>query len=172
MSSSYAGKPCPKCAHVRAESDTAPDWQCPKCGIAYAKFVEAHSHPTPAVASLRAPESGTGASELDLTGQPEVFITQKFEVAELFGFEPEIVTGFPTYEETRSAMRRRKGAEDSGSWVASCSATGGLLRSIFTTTPVGRCFTPCIPSGSISRVWKYSTRTTASSVLLKEGFHF
>jgi ribosomal protein L37AE/L43A len=38
MASSYIGKPCPKCAHVRTASETAPDWQCPKCGIVYAKF--------------------------------------------------------------------------------------------------------------------------------------
>ena len=29
---------CPKCRYVRKPTDTAPDWQCPSCGIAYAKF--------------------------------------------------------------------------------------------------------------------------------------
>lgn len=29
---------CPKCAYVRKSTDTAPDWQCPSCGIAYAKY--------------------------------------------------------------------------------------------------------------------------------------
>ena len=29
---------CPKCSYKRQPSDTAPDWQCPSCGIAYAKF--------------------------------------------------------------------------------------------------------------------------------------
>ncbi|MSQ72222.1 MAG: hypothetical protein EXR27_13145 [Betaproteobacteria bacterium] len=87
MSSSYAGKPCPKCAHVRAESETAPDWQCPKCAIAYAKLVGAQSHPVSGAAGLRASGGGSGASDLDRTGHPEVFITQKFELAELSGFE-------------------------------------------------------------------------------------
>jgi hypothetical protein len=32
------GKPCPKCGYVRSAADTNPAWQCPKCGIAYAKF--------------------------------------------------------------------------------------------------------------------------------------
>ena len=32
------GQPCPKCAYVRAASDTNPEWQCPRCHIAYAKF--------------------------------------------------------------------------------------------------------------------------------------
>ena len=29
---------CPKCRYVRQRGDTAPDWQCPRCGIAYEKF--------------------------------------------------------------------------------------------------------------------------------------
>lgn len=41
MADSYAGKPCPKCKHVRAATEIAPDWQCPKCGVAYAKFLAA-----------------------------------------------------------------------------------------------------------------------------------
>lgn len=31
---------CPKCAYVRQSSDDAPAWQCPKCGIAYARYRE------------------------------------------------------------------------------------------------------------------------------------
>ncbi len=34
---------CPKCGYVRKPSDTAPDWQCPSCGIAYAKVQAAAS---------------------------------------------------------------------------------------------------------------------------------
>lgn len=29
---------CPKCGYVRKPTDSAPGWQCPSCGIAYAKF--------------------------------------------------------------------------------------------------------------------------------------
>lgn len=29
---------CPKCGYARTATDTNPDWQCPKCLIAYAKF--------------------------------------------------------------------------------------------------------------------------------------
>ncbi len=32
------GKPCPKCGYVRKATDTNPEWQCPKCQIAYAKY--------------------------------------------------------------------------------------------------------------------------------------
>jgi len=31
---------CPKCSYQRAPADVAPDWQCPSCGIAYAKFLK------------------------------------------------------------------------------------------------------------------------------------
>ena len=29
---------CPKCAYARKATDAAPEWQCPACGIVYAKF--------------------------------------------------------------------------------------------------------------------------------------
>lgn len=31
-------KKCPSCGYLRMNNDTEPDWQCPKCGIAYNKF--------------------------------------------------------------------------------------------------------------------------------------
>ena len=31
--------PCPKCHYTRRPEDTAPDWQCPNCGIAIAKYL-------------------------------------------------------------------------------------------------------------------------------------
>jgi hypothetical protein len=30
-------KRCPKCRYERQPADTAPGWQCPSCGVAYAK---------------------------------------------------------------------------------------------------------------------------------------
>lgn len=33
-----AGRPCPKCGYARTAADTNPDWQCPKCRIAYLKY--------------------------------------------------------------------------------------------------------------------------------------
>jgi len=35
--SEYTSIKCPKCGYRRKLSDTAPDWQCPSCGVAYAK---------------------------------------------------------------------------------------------------------------------------------------
>jgi hypothetical protein len=33
---------CPKCGYARKESDTAPGWQCPSCGIAIDKYRAGH----------------------------------------------------------------------------------------------------------------------------------
>jgi len=30
-------EPCPNCRYQRKQTDSAPDWQCPACGVAYAK---------------------------------------------------------------------------------------------------------------------------------------
>jgi uncharacterized protein YxjI len=85
MQSSYAGKPCPKCAYVRASAETAPDWQCPSCGIAYLKYVEAQSSPQRQIGSRTS--SGPAIAGLDLTAHPEVLITQKSEVVQLLPVE-------------------------------------------------------------------------------------
>ncbi len=44
---------CPKCRYTRKASDKNPDWQCPTCGIAYAKYDSASSEA--ATASHAAP---------------------------------------------------------------------------------------------------------------------
>jgi glutaredoxin len=48
---------CPKCRYVRLPSDRAPDWQCPSCGVAYAKASESS---TPATTTARAAVGSTG----------------------------------------------------------------------------------------------------------------
>lgn len=37
---------CPKCSYDRKTTDEAPDWQCPSCGVAYAKIIHAHENNT------------------------------------------------------------------------------------------------------------------------------
>ena len=46
---------CPKCSYVRRPSDAAPDWQCPSCGIAYAKWGKAKQLLVPPKAGEPAP---------------------------------------------------------------------------------------------------------------------
>jgi uncharacterized Tic20 family protein len=60
MAESYVGKPCPKCRHVRTAQEVAPDWQCPKCGVAYAKALAAQSSAPAAAATATVPGARTG----------------------------------------------------------------------------------------------------------------
>lgn len=62
MAESYVGKPCPKCRHVRTAADSGPDWQCPKCGIAYAKFGQPAPAATPPAAA-RGPVGGASVAK-------------------------------------------------------------------------------------------------------------
>lgn len=39
---------CPKCGYQRVAGETAPDWQCPSCGVAYAKAAAADRPVRPA----------------------------------------------------------------------------------------------------------------------------
>ncbi len=49
---------CPKCSHVRTAADSGvPDWQCPRCGIAYAKFADGAPLATRALAPSTTPSS-------------------------------------------------------------------------------------------------------------------
>ena len=61
MADSYVGKPCPKCKHIRAAAEIAPDWQCPKCGVAYAKFLAAQQGLSTTMGSTTLRPAGAGA---------------------------------------------------------------------------------------------------------------
>jgi len=68
MAEALAGKACPKCGYKRTATESAPDWQCPKCGVAYAKATAAatgqplarpaSAQPTTAAAAARSAPSG------------------------------------------------------------------------------------------------------------------
>lgn len=55
---------CPRCQHVRQDSEEAPAWQCPACGVAYAKVAartfesEQMSPATPATTVSTTPVGG------------------------------------------------------------------------------------------------------------------
>jgi len=44
----------PKCRHIRQVTYTAPAWQCPACGVAYAKAADALRVPALPMTPLRA----------------------------------------------------------------------------------------------------------------------
>lgn len=51
---------CPKCRFVRPADTTAPDWQCPACGVAYAKARAALDDPAPLAARPRPDSNAQG----------------------------------------------------------------------------------------------------------------
>lgn len=66
------GKICPKCGYVRKSTDTAPSWQCPSCGVAYAKAAahatqQTTSSYTASIAQETAPRSRRWASSAVIT---------------------------------------------------------------------------------------------------------
>jgi len=58
---------CPKCGYRRKASDRAPDWQCPSCGVAYAKVVNAPNPPTRYAAAPAAPKPSPGFGKLAMS---------------------------------------------------------------------------------------------------------
>lgn len=72
-------KRCPKCGYTRTAADSAPDYECPACGVVYAKFlaqVSGDPQPTitasPSLASV-SPQRAEWAPELDSQFEFELF---------------------------------------------------------------------------------------------------
>ena len=88
MADSYVGKPCPKCRHVRTAADAGPDWQCPKCGIAYAKFVQAQSAPATGAGQPAVPRTAGAARAVPATasGGGSTGLAMFVHLAILIGF--------------------------------------------------------------------------------------
>ena len=63
---------------MRKPAESAPDWQCPSCGVVYAKVLQAAAPKAP-------PAEGSFAQAL--TKHPALIVQQELELAELFGFE-------------------------------------------------------------------------------------
>ncbi len=53
---------CPKCGYERRPTDMAPDYECPKCGIVYAKFNAARA-PAPVLQPVQASHATSAATE-------------------------------------------------------------------------------------------------------------
>jgi len=60
---------CPKCSYARLPSDSAPAWQCPSCGIAYAKYAAYLQQAKAGVKQLVVPpKAGEAAPPVALDG--------------------------------------------------------------------------------------------------------
>lgn len=49
-------KTCPKCGYTRNETDTAPEYECPRCGVVYAKRLAAQRNAAAELAAKKARE--------------------------------------------------------------------------------------------------------------------
>ena len=62
-------KTCIKCGYTRGDSETAPDYECPSCGVVYAKAEAAHARlaqvkeRASAMAAAQAPEPAAAAAQ-------------------------------------------------------------------------------------------------------------
>src|SRR5881394_2106661 len=86
MAESYVGKPCPKCRHVRSAGEAAPDWQCPKCGVAYAKFLQTQSAPPAAVGQATATKTALAGARPPATGGGSTGLAMFTHLSILIGF--------------------------------------------------------------------------------------
>ena len=59
---------CPRCQYVRQASDTAPEWQCPRCGVAYDKVQPGATAPPP---STRKASAGKAAQRSAQAQSPQ-----------------------------------------------------------------------------------------------------
>jgi glutaredoxin len=93
-------KRCPRCRYERKATDTAPDWQCPSCGVAYNK-VEGGPLPHP-TATRNTQPSSSGAWKTGLVVAATVLaaygiyvfqhgVPHRAPVAQASGAQPQVV---------------------------------------------------------------------------------
>lgn len=67
---------CPKCSYARQPSDSAPAWQCPSCGIAYAKYAQYLQQAKAGATQLVVPpKTGEAAPPVALDGSIWLLLT-------------------------------------------------------------------------------------------------
>lgn len=64
-------KTCPKCSYIRQATDTAPDYECPKCGIIYAKYNPEREKEKAAIAERVQAQRALGGAEPTWAAAPE-----------------------------------------------------------------------------------------------------
>lgn len=98
---------CPKCRYTRQPSDTAPDYECPKCGVVYAKAFSA------------APTRSASAQEPEARRKPPLFIVGALLVIAgggagwmLSNKSPTPVAGMPVVVEKPDPAAAKKAEEE------------------------------------------------------------
>jgi len=73
------GKVCPKCRYERKRTDTAPDYECPKCGVIYDKYIAPE-------ARMNAPGRKSKIPALPLSSKIAVLFALAITISVLFDF--------------------------------------------------------------------------------------
>ncbi len=68
---SNEGRICPQCGYGRQPKDLAPDYECPRCGIIYAKYVAPKPPVSPGEEHPPSPTAGKGKSPRETPGGAE-----------------------------------------------------------------------------------------------------
>jgi hypothetical protein len=62
---------CPKCQYRRTAGETAPDWQCPACGVAYGKALRDGAPPVPPEPATWARQAALGVLDMEADPSPQ-----------------------------------------------------------------------------------------------------
>lgn len=79
------GKKCPKCFYLRQESDSSPEWQCPNCQIAYAKFESEVDLKAKSSVVSSGDKDGVASSSIDEVATNDSLLSRKFKASSLIG---------------------------------------------------------------------------------------
>ena len=98
---------CPKCAYTRKLADKdKPDWQCPSCGIAYAKF---GASPDEAVAAPHAARSEAAPAGMPVSGATLFWIFACIAAAGYLGYTRLVVKPAAVAEKVALAEKAGRG---------------------------------------------------------------
>ena len=98
---------CPKCSYLRKPTDEAPDWQCPSCGVAYAKVISAQQEKMRETAIIQEDEDEgewEQQERLDLAARGQKMLIHGLLYGILLSFIFRALTGLPIQPDLANAV--------------------------------------------------------------------
>lgn len=130
---------CPKCSYTRKLADKdKPDWQCPSCGIAYAKFAAA-SDSSAAPHAVRALQEGHAPAALPVSGATVFWILACLAAAAYLGYTRMVVQPAAVAEKVALAEKAGRGQRVSAEAAAELSRITPSRVVLFATSWCGYC---------------------------------
>lgn len=113
---------CPQCAYIRSPDNPAPDWQCPSCGIAYAKFQKSNTESN----SNGSTRAGTHGHQF--VSNAPMILCKKFAIAKSRRLQTSDTEG--TVLVSRDAIYFAKDGGGQGSLLAIGGILGGAIGAV------------------------------------------